>query len=60
MFCSTKAQTSTGKSEAEPILGVKDTHFDVLLTPSPAGLKCLPALSLYEVDESLEKQDYIS
>lgn len=59
VFCSTKTQILSGKSDAEPIFGVKDRYINLLFTPSQARLKCLPMFSLYEVDESLEKQDYI-
>lgn len=59
VLCSTKTQILSGKSEAGPIFGLKDRRINLLLTPSQAGLKCLPTLSLYEVDESLEKRDSI-
>lgn len=59
MLCSTKTQILSGKSEAGPIFRLKDRRINLLLTPSQAGLKCLPTLRLYEVDESLEKRDYI-
>lgn len=57
-FCSTKTQSPPRKRQAGPILGLKDKHINLLLTPSWAGLECLPSLSIYEVDKSLEKQDY--
>lgn len=57
-FCSTKTQSPPRKRQAGPILGLKDKHINLLLTPSWAGLECLPSLSLYEIDKSLEKQDY--
>lgn len=58
-FWSKKTQNLSRKSEAGPILVSKDRYINLFLTPSQAGLKRLPIGSLYEVDKSLEKQDYI-